>query len=209
MSNNFEIRELKRIWEDLEKQLLEFNEIVPYEKNPHDVYSPRLVNMMLVTGPQIEAMTRLIVKKLKLRPQGTGIPSYLKEINKNSVLSMQRIISLTSGLLFTPFPVKEIWWKSYNETKHKLIDEINKIRYQKVMESLAALAALYRIYDVIVKNPTHGKSILDRKNWQNPTREIFEANDEKVIKAVEWPNTWSSKLFKITTYYHYVQKPKK
>jgi len=44
MSFSFEIRELKRIWEDLEKQLLEFNEIVPFEKNPHDVYSPRLVN---------------------------------------------------------------------------------------------------------------------------------------------------------------------
>jgi len=209
MEFSFDIRELKRIWMDLEKQMFDFNEIIPYGRNPHDVYSPKLVNMMLITGPQIEAMAKLIVKKLKLKPKGKGVPRYLKEINKNAVLSVQRIVSITSGLLFTPFPAEYAWWKSYNLTKHELLEEIFKIRYQKVIESLAALAILHRIYDVMEENPKHGKEVLDRKNWLSPTIPVFDENDEIVTKEVEWSNTWTSQLFKITTYYHYVQKPKK
>ena len=209
MQSDLDIRELKRIWTDLEKQLLAFNEIIPFERNPHDVYSPKLINMMLITGPQIEAMAKLILNKLKLKPKAKGILGHIKEINKNSVLSKQRIVSLTSGLLFTPFPVKSEWWKSYNLTKHELFQEIFEIRYQKVMDSMAALAALHRIYDAIEKNPKHGKVILDGKNWVSPTEKTFDEDGAIVIKEVEWPNTWNSQLFKITTYYHYVQKPKK
>jgi len=209
MPYDFDVRELKRIWNDLEKQVLAFNDIVPFELNPHDIYSPKLVNLMLLSGVQIEAMAKLIVKKLKLNPGGRGIPSFLKKINEDSVLSKQRIVSLTSDLLFTPFPRKEQWWNSYNLTKHELQEEIFKIRYQDLMNSLAALAALHHIYDIIEKNPKLGKEILEKKYWQNPTRDIYK--DRKIVgeEEIEWPNTWSSDLFKITSYFHYVERPKK
>ncbi len=209
MSYDFDVRELKRIWSDLEKQVLSFNEIVPYERNPHNIYSPKLVNLMLLSGAQIEAMAKLIVNRLKLNPSGRGIPTYLKEINKNAILSKQRIVSTTSGLLFTPFPAKQEWWNTYNLTKHELKEKMLEIKYQEVMNSLAALAALHHVYDILEKDPTLGKEILDEKNWQNPIQEFFYEDGSKGEKEIEWPNTWSSHLFKITSYFHYVRRPKK
>ncbi len=77
------------------------------------------------------------------------------------------------------------------------------------MNSLAALAALHHVYDILEKDPTLGKEVLDEKNWQNPIREFFYEDGSKGEEEIEWPDTWSSYLFKITSYFHYVRRPKK
>ena len=62
----FELRlyDLQKLHEDIEKQLLQFDEIIPYEQQTTaDIFSPRLLNMMLFCCPQIEAVTKLISEK--------------------------------------------------------------------------------------------------------------------------------------------------
>ena len=48
-----------KIVDDIDLQLKEFNEIIPYEYNI-DAYSPRLVNLLLSTCTIIERFCKLI-----------------------------------------------------------------------------------------------------------------------------------------------------
>jgi len=86
---NFELRlyHLRRLFDDSEIKLQDFNEIIPFQFNPKEIYSPKLVNLMLEIGPQIEDITNLIITELALSDE-CGIISRIKEINKNGVLSL-------------------------------------------------------------------------------------------------------------------------
>ena len=100
----FDLENLKKLHTDLEKQMLQFDEVVPYERQrTAHIYSPRLLNMMLVCGAQIEAVTRLISRRCNFVEQNGGIPSLIREINKKLVLSKFTIVSIPHRLLFTPF----------------------------------------------------------------------------------------------------------
>ncbi len=204
MSFEFELGEMKKIWEDLEKQLVAFNEVVPYERNSVQVYSPKLVNIMLSAGPQIEGMVKILVKELKVQPESNKVLDLIKDINKNAILSVQRISSTLNGLLFTPFgPAELLWWKSYNATKHELPHSLFEIKYQTVMDSMAALAVLHRISDIVKKFPTQIETILDRQYWNSPVRKYRDEDGYEMEQEIEGPKLWKSLAFKISTEYSY------
>lgn len=137
-----ELENLRKLHIDLEKQMLDFDEIIPYERQrTAQIYSPRLLNMMLVCATQIEAITRLISSKCNLVTTG-GIPSLIRKINQNAVLSNFNIISIPHRLQFTPFTEDLEWWDAYNDLKHDLLDKQFKITYATVMNAFAALSSL-------------------------------------------------------------------
>ena len=201
MSFENDLQNLKRLFGDSEQELKKFNEIVPFEHNPHEIYSPKLVNLLLQIGPQIESLTDLIASKKELRFERGGVPSRIERINHDGVLSGFNITSLQNGLLFTPFPLKSSWWTTYNETKHNLAQSQFDIKYQSVMDALAALAALHRLADAIRGCPEDSlEYILERQYW-NKSFEAIVNNGHAT--AIGIPGPWKSEIFKISNYFVY------
>ena len=150
MTFEVDLKNLKRLHRDSEKQLLEFNEIVPYEHNPANVYSPKLVNLLLTVGPQIENLTDLIIIQLQLSPEGNGLSSRIKELDKDGVLSSFEITSMPQNTQFHPFTEDFSWWEIYNKTKHDLSRSQFEITYLSVINSLAVLASLHRLANIVL-----------------------------------------------------------
>lgn len=202
MSFEFEFLTMKRIWESLEQQLVMFDNVVPFERNPHDVYSPNLVNIMLGAGPQIEGMLRSITKELEINTKKDGIPSMIQKLNASGMLSKLCISSLSHGLLFTPFIGEFTWWESYNRTKHDMPKAMFDIRYQQVMDSMAALFAFHKLADVMLRFPERYSEVLNSGNWVTPMENIYDKNGNyEGQKEIETKETWRSKAFKTTTYF--------
>lgn len=202
MSFESNLASLKRLQYDSEKHLLEFNEIIPYEHNPEDVYSPRLVNLILQLGPQVENIIDLIVKKLQLKPQGSGTPSRIKEINKTGILSKLRIISIPHQLQFTPFTDKLEWWDDYQYTKHDLSKFQFKVTYSAVMNSASALAGFHKLADTIKIADAQNTldKIFDKNNWKDYQKEkhVWAVSISEIEAGLP---IWQSSVFRISTYY--------
>jgi len=195
------LQNLKRLHIDSENRFLEFNDIVPYEHNPNDVYSPILVNLMLQAGPQIENLVDLIINELKLKPKEKGLPARIREINRDGILSGFKISMLTNDMQVTPYKQKFSWWDTYNKTKHDLSKSQFKITYVSVVEILASLASLHRFADVLNRsNEDYRKEILNKQYWQNtfdfPSSYEYES-------ARKFPTAWKSKVFRISNYFIY------
>jgi hypothetical protein len=197
----FQLENLQKLHVDLEKQMQNFDEVVPYERQrTAQIYSPRLLNMMLVCGSHIEAITRLIRTRCGF-PDG-GIPTLIGKINEKAVLSNFRIISIPHQIQFTPFTQTLGWWDAYNELKHDLVDKSHKITYTIVMDTFAALAALHCLSDKL--NACSDKDIpviLDAKNWTIEERSlrVMMVPTDNMHRT---PSFWHSLLFEVRALYH-------
>lgn len=186
----YELQNLKKLHLDLEKQMLNFDEIIPFERQrTAEIYSPRLLNMMLVCGAHIESVTKLISRGCDFNY--VDLRKSIRIINKKGVLSNFIIISIPHELAFTPFTNGLEWWESYNELKHELQEKQFKITYIRVMDALATLAALHCLAEKIVSVSNEMiDQVLEPKNWIKP--EIF------IFRDVNYQlKTWKSLLFKI------------
>ena len=204
MSFENDLHNLKRLFADSEQELKKFNEIIPYEHNPVKIYSPKLVNLLLQIGPQIESLTDLIATKKALGFERGGVPARIERINHDSVLSRFEIIFKINGALITPFTLKQKWWTTYNETKHNLAQSQFDITSQSVLDALAALAALHRLADVISKTDEDNlEYILEKQYW----RKAFwhQSNDAETSRRIRatTSETWNSMLFTISNYFVY------
>lgn len=195
-----DLENLGKLHKDLEKQMLNFDEVVPYERQrTAQIYSPRLLNMMLVCGAQVEAVTRLISSRCKITIDNGGIPALIREINQKSVLANFKIFSIQHQLLFSPFTNEFEWWGAYNELKHELKEKQFKITYTTVMDAFAALAALHCLAQKLSGAFDNDISkILDSKNWLN---DEFMLKLSRSSKSETSSNPWKSLLFEIQSLY--------
>ena len=66
--------------------MIKFDEVLPYGRQKiSEIYSPRLVNMMLACCPQIESITKLISQKCNFPDD--SVPNMIQKINEKGVLS--------------------------------------------------------------------------------------------------------------------------
>ena len=189
----YELDNLKKLHVDLEKQMLNFDEIVPFERQrTAEIYSPRLLNMMLVCGAQIDAVTRLIAKRCGFN-HNDHIPPLIRKINEKTVLSNFQIISIPHKLQFTPFTRDLEFWDAYNELKHELQEKQFKITYTRVMDGFAALATLhYLAGQLVAVRDENITNVLDRQNWI-PYTMIINKDGNSMF--------WESSLFRILHVY--------
>ncbi|CDI04944.1 hypothetical protein [Candidatus Nitrosotenuis uzonensis] len=205
-----ELGNLQKLHTDLEKQMMKFDEIIPFERQTTAmIFSPRLLNMMLACGPQIESMTKLIAKRCNIDAfdivddAGTkwskSVPKLIQEINSKAVLAKFRIVSKPHLLLFTPFTLHLEWWQDYNNLKHGLSTNQFKINYTVVMNALAALSALHCIADKLMGYSDDDiPQVLDAKNWVNDEYFIKIANLDKTSTV---NHSWESLLFQVDAFY--------
>src|SRR2546427_10791864 len=108
--------------------MIEFDEIVPFVRQKNaEIFSPRLLNMMLACGPQVEAVSEIIATRCDIEHDDLNVPSLIQKINEKGVLSKLNIVSIQYNLQFTPFTLELDWWKMYNGLKHNLAIEQYKI----------------------------------------------------------------------------------
>jgi hypothetical protein len=170
---------LSKLVTDIDKQLKDFNEIIPYEHN-QDAYSPRLVNMLLSTCSQIESFCKLIKNECNL-PEPTsrngGIRELLKKIDHNDVLSnMEWITSFYEN--FQPFDDIYDWWKKYNDIKHDMKTQILNVKYKHVLNAIVALHTLERLAYAKIQNNLNGRHLIDSNNWEKKSNQLWSTNHE-------------------------------
>lgn len=188
----FALWDLQKLHEDIEKQLLKFDEIIPYEKQTSaEIFSPRLLNMMLSCCPQIEAITKLISERCDFplnetnnenndRKKPISVPKLIKKINENGVLSnlFLQVKMHDYGAGFTPFEQGMKWWQKYADLKHGLTFKHTEINYTHVMEAFTALAGLHCIASMIERFYNYDPlDILDKNNWRAPITANYKRND--------------------------------
>ncbi len=204
-SFEYDLNNLRKLHTDLEKQMIQFDEIIPFERQTTaKIFSPRLLNMMISCGPQIEAITELICVRCNIElPKKKNIPELIQKMNSKGVLSNLEISTLAHGILFTPFTRDLEWWQTYNDLKHELAQKQSKTTYTVVMDALAALAALHRLAEVIkvLGESENIQYILQRDYW-NPTFN-HEVRFGRKTGPDFLPGPWKSLIFKISNYFVY------
>lgn len=191
----YELQNLQKLHLDLEKQMLNFDEIVPFERQrTAEIYSPRLLNMMLVCGTHIESVTKLISRRCGFYYD--NLRDSIRKINEKTVLSNLPIFSIPHEILFTPFTNNLEWWESYNELKHELQEKQFKITYTRVMDAFAALAALHCLAKTMVSVSNERiDQVLESKNWIRSESFVYRDKSYQL-------ETWKSLLFKIDRICH-------
>ena len=194
------LHNLKKIHVDIENQMLRFDEVIPYERQgsfeidsskqimtdkkiqtheydrpkTSEIYSPRLLNLMLACGPQVEAVTRLIFTKYEFKNDDhNSIPNLIKKINDKNVLSNFSIFSERHNIFFKPFTPKLSWWNMYNKIKHDLATMQFELTYDAVMNAFAALTGLHCLANKISSRDNQQiREVLDSKYWSSDAGHI-------------------------------------
>lgn len=197
----FELEELKHLHTDIEKQMIEFDEIIPYTRQKNaEIFSPRLLNMILACGPQVEAVSEIIANRCGIKRDELNVPSLIQKINEKGILSKFNIISIQYNLQFTPFTLELDWWKMYNGLKHNLSTEQYKINYVIVMNALAALSALHYLANKLVNAYDNDiPTILNADSWYSEERFIRAVTIGR--KPYEGSPFWRSLLFEVRNVY--------
>lgn len=171
-----------KIVNDIDLQLKEFNEILPYEYNKN-AYSPRLVNLLLTTCTVIERFCKLIQVECDL-PEPTqkngGIRQLLTNIDQNGVLGNMEWTTAFYDK-FQPFDGIYTWWKLNNDTKHDISFNITDVKYCDVVTAIVALHSLQRLaYAKFTDDWTtlHGADLLDITKWDKKTNLSWHTHHE-------------------------------
>lgn len=179
------------IFDDIERDLLEFLRYIPLEYYPgaerKGIYSPDLENMLLVIGSRIDSFFRywdvVLKKNLKqIRDPKQGIDKLTfgnyKSIEEDIRLHNQKVVLSHSGEIIRPFynwnrDIPEdlneydeerhgpLWLKAYNNVKHRGYFERKLGNLDNVVKSLGALFIL-NCEHVEVWNYLMGREYIDK-----------------------------------------------
>lgn len=151
----------------IEDRLLDFLDYVPFDKNHLEVYSDKLVTIILEVGPEIfngfdlaifneqeqgsmndtiiQARTQLLSTENKLRKKRRSL-SFRACYEFLNTHPHTKISSAIIGLspfhaYIMPFEeVKPDWWNSYDDLRH---NKYTHIKHATLHNAIASLAALY------------------------------------------------------------------
>ena len=206
-----ELRLLEKLHEDLEKQLIAFDEIIPFERQrTAHIFSPRMLNMLLSCCPQIESLVEMICKicniALKKNQNGKLIDKSIREligeINYDGVLAKITITGKKHGLQFTPFTQELKWWITYNELKHNLGKKQDLVNYTILMDAFAALAAFYHLTKQVLSVPEEWlEDCLKTYYWRDSPFSTSAKIDSFGRVMVEESYPYSSQNFVIREYF--------
>lgn len=154
------------IYEDLESSVIEFLRYIPLEYYPKDqdrelIYSPKLANILISIGSQIDTFFRnWSLVQANCHAYSDKEIKELSFMNYKSVendvhLSNKKLISGSTEIIIKPFdqwsnwkqstdPSRDTrcWWNAYNHTKHNSFFHRREGNMNNVIKSLGALFIL-------------------------------------------------------------------
>lgn len=205
MSFKTELEELRKTYQDTERQFIDLSTIMPYVDNPWNFYSPRLYNILQFSCAQVESLIKRIVGKLNLtKPNSKYFPAYYEVLNIDDLLSMQTILLVNAKKAITPFKKNKenespFWWTAYNETKHDLPKGLRQGTIDNVIHSLGGLYILHGFADLL--EPLSGSNkFLNSKLWKTwEEKDLLEHDNLFGMPNVGWK--LKSELFRSLTSY--------
>lgn len=196
-----------------EREFHQFNRIIPHDKNPDYIYSPRLVNLLVGICFQIEGVLELLITEFNLG-EYKDFPDSFDKLNKQGLLSIQKIVLQKNMRLLLPYDLPSVrqehytppWWGAYNDVKHKVPHGIYNSTLGNVINALSALWILHCIANTKIRLYSYSGNILDKNEWhdfeQYFSQSYFnkENNDGRLLGC-------SSKMFYHVTRHKSVTDP--
>lgn len=183
----------KKLYLNIENLLLDFLEFVPLECEHLDIYSLKLVTIILETGPELlnsfdlaifyetgvqklgldssdEDRQKLLDKEQTLRDKNRSLTfqDYLGFLNKHKNFYPTKIFVPDIDAYITPFKNTD-WWECYNLLRHDKYDNIKKATLRN---SLKTLGALFHLISFNYNYRTHAEEVAST---------IFSDNDSSLI----------------------------
>jgi len=167
--DNFEKGIFWELYKDLERQFQNFLEYVPYLNGNENVYSFRLLNLILSIGGHVDSafkeMARYpdfssnedckeILERLEEKPPIIPIKLPLRAFEKEYNLSTREVIfkRLSQQESIAPFKRNNLktnipkWWNFYNELKHDVSLNIKKANLKNTCDALAGAFLLNAVH---------------------------------------------------------------
>ena len=162
--DNFENGYFWEYYMDLEWQFIDFMNYVPYLEGNENVYSFRLMNLILAIGahvdsafkeifrfPEFSTKYEAIFKKVK---RGKATITNYRELDKEYSLSKRQVMfkCLPERESIIPFQLfaddkSPKWWSSYNKIKHEFSKNFKKATYKTARDALAGAFLLNVIHE--------------------------------------------------------------
>lgn len=176
------------MYQIIESDFIEFTNYVPLEEGLLDnVYSPRLADIIIRLGCQIEAFFKewlncpLADSYPKVDSYRNGflkMHQFKKFFEPTAKLSSQEVLVIKLGYTIRPFEdfIKSgddvpFWWTIYNDQKHKAYIERKKATIRNTLYPLAALFVLNGLIPNerdIIHFGKHGFSYPQYKQYESP-----------------------------------------
>lgn len=183
---------LRRLYVESEREFIEFTNIIPVDRNPYEVYSPRLWPILLSVGSQVDGMLKLLIEEFNLDVKSNKFPAMREALNTEGMLTAQKITLKEKLEPFNPFAEDNLdWWNAYNATKHDLPEGIYKATLGNTIQALGVLFILNHIGNILFmrmspltnvsKDPTD--MILMKESWQDFEEEFRKAPDDPSVKV--------------------------
>ena len=138
---------------DLERQFIDFTKYVPYLDGNENVYSFRLVNLILAIGAHVDSVFK---EMFRCSDFSTKYPDILKKINdgkatitdyreieKEYYISKRKVVFKRLPERETIFPFQQFgtkspdWWSAYNKIKHEFSQNFKMATLKTARDALA------------------------------------------------------------------------
>jgi hypothetical protein len=199
--NNFEKGFFWELYNDLERQFQDFLEYVPYLPGNENIYSFKLLNLLLSIGGHVDSA----FKEMAHYPEFSGnedCKEILKKINKNKTVSitlplkafeMEYKLSEKTVIFkrlperedITPFRPRDArakspkWWKLYNAVKHDVGINIKEANLITVRDALAG-AFLLNVIHIPGTLRLHKYGVLKKGEFYEFERKFISPTSEMV-----------------------------
>lgn len=177
------LRQLFEIYLATERQFLEFDQLVPHDRNPPGVYSPVLYNVLQSAGSQTDGLMKVLCKEMELKPTSDNFPARYDVMNVGRLLPFLKVLTRRSLRVILPFDAKPpAWWAAYNDSKHELPSGLTSVNLEKTMTALGGVYCLL-LLRLLCATRDHPRSyvmnrvdfpgwILDANPWADLEEEI-------------------------------------
>ncbi|TRZ48416.1 MAG: hypothetical protein D4S01_10365 [Dehalococcoidia bacterium] len=184
--DNFENEIFWELYKDLERQFENFLEYVPYLEGNENVYSFKLLNLLLSIGGYVDSAFKEMARYPNFS-KNKDCQEILEKVNKNKTVSVtlplrafEKEYHLSEKtVIFRRLPERERimpfkprstrakspkWWKIYNGIKHDVGVNLKEATLQNTMHALAGAfmlnavhyPSLYRLYEYLVLKEAEG-----------------------------------------------------
>lgn len=198
MTFNDDLKQMRDIFEDTEKQFIEFTSIVPID-NPSETYSTRLYALLHNICGQIESLMKIYCTEMKLKYTSKNFPSYFQALNSNKMLENQKVLLIKTKSVINPFCPKDQsteWWQSYNDTKHQLPQGLKQGNLGNTISALAGLYILHSMKKYFDWGIPFEK-LLNSNNWENKDEKTV---DDTLIQYLMGKEGISKNFYNLSQY---------
>ncbi len=175
-----------------ERQFIDFDEIVPHDRNPDNVYSPRLYSILQSSGSQVDGLFRAIVHEMSLCAKTENVPGFYDALNSKGLLPNLKVLTRRSHRRLQPFTTNPPdWWKAYNYSKHNLPEGLYEVNLGRTLDALGGVFILLYIGLACLGRTTLGTNVINRTDfpdwildatlWQDFEQSLLSTPDQPLI----------------------------